>query len=204
VSYKSPSIGYALKKLRTNYEEESQPQYLVVPYILTCAAYLEAKLNDSLHRHCAERYGDGTSKIILSLQLPKKLEILVPFMTDGQYGINKSHIVYQRLTSLIQVRNSITHAKPTREEIEASDEELIACSFMYPSVKLPSKFLEPANLAMDACKQFSPIQYHDALDKLEKWFFQRCPDKLRKVAIVTHRSKDERWRPRRITYEGNI
>ena len=186
-------------------QEEQQREFLVVPYVLTCAAYLEAKLNDSLHRHSIERYGEDVANVMLSLGLPRKLDVLVPFMTDGQYRINKDHIVYQRLASLIQVRNSITHAKPQLEEIEAADAELVPASVLFPEgPKFPRQFFTGLDITLGAAKRFSPLEYHDALDKLERWFFHRCPDKLRKVAMVVDRSKEPQWKAQRATYAKRL
>jgi hypothetical protein len=43
------------------------------------------------------------------------------------------------------------------------------------------------DLTMGATDTFEPVEYHEALEKLESWFFQRCPDRLSKVAIVVAR-----------------
>lgn len=207
VTFKSASLHWILEDQRKRYkaeQQERQLEYLVVPYVLTCAAYLEAKLNDSLHRHFIERYGEDVENVMLSLQLPKKLDVLVPFMTDGQYRINKDHIVYQRLASLIKVRNSITHAKPQLEEIEAADEDLVAASVFFPDRKLPRQFFAGPDITLGATKQFSALEYHDALDKLEKRFFRHCPNGLKKVSLVVDRSKEPQWKAQRATYAKRL
>jgi hypothetical protein len=206
---KSASLHRILKNQKKRYkaeqQEEQQQEYLVIPYVLTCAAYLEAKLNDSLHQHSIDRYGEDVANAMLSLGLPKKLNVLVPLMTDGQYRINKDHIVYQRLASLIQVRNSITHAKPELEEIEAANEELVPVSILFPEgPKFPRQFFTESDINLGASKRFSPLEYHDALDKLERWFFHRCPDKLRKVAMVVDRSKEPHWKAHHVTYAKRL
>jgi hypothetical protein len=131
----------------------------------------------------------------MSLSLPKKLSVLVPVLTEGRYEINTAHPVYQRLASLIRVRNSITHAKSEIEETIANDEDLTTVPVI-PSgmTRLPRQFImEIPDITLGAARTFSPLDYHNALENLEKWFFQRCPDRLSKVPMVVDRSKSKRW-----------
>ena len=130
----------------------------------------------------------------MSLSLPRKLDVLVPVMTEGRYRMNKKHFVYQRLISLIRVRNAITHAKSETEEITATPEDLISVPAIFPgTAQIPHQFMDEPDITLGASKTFTPLEYHDALEKLEKWFFHRCPDKLSKVAIVVDRSKEGQW-----------
>jgi hypothetical protein len=185
---KSTSLSRVLEKLRKHYEAESQPDTLVIPYVLTCAAYLESKLNDSLFDFALKRFGEDVAMTLMSLSLPGKLNILVSVLTDGKYRINKEHFVYQRLISLIRVRNSIAHAKSEIEEISVAPEDL-EDRFVFGGgvVKLPRQFLTGPDITLGASKTFTPLQYHEALEKLEKWFFARCPDRLSKIAMVVDR-----------------
>lgn len=191
---KSTSLGRILDKLRKHYKAEHQPEYIVIPYVLTCAAYLESKLNDSLLDAATKKYGEDTADAFMSLSLPKKLSVIVPVMTDGHYRINKEHFVYQRLISLIRVRNSLAHAKSDFEEITAADEDLIEIPLLNARmIKMPKQHMNEPDITLGASKSFTPLEYHEALEKLEKWFFQRCPDRLNKVAMVVDRSKDNKW-----------
>jgi len=52
---------------------------------------------------------------------------------------------------------------------------------------------EAPDITLGASKTFTPLEYHEALDKLEKWFFLRCPDKLAKVAMVLAREEVPQW-----------
>lgn len=189
---KSTQLERALAKLREHYLRDGKPDYLVVPYVLTCAAYLEAKLNDSLYE-AGRSYGDDYANALMSVSLPTKLKILVPLMTSGCYHINKGHWVYQRLTSLIKTRNSLAHAKSESEEIICSPEELHDVFLLGGGVtKLPLKGIYAAlDVTLGANKTFSPLDYHEALDKLDKWFFRRCPDRLAKVFMVVQATKKE-------------
>jgi hypothetical protein len=191
---KSTQLRRTLDKLREHFEEKHRPEYLVIPYVLTCAAYLEAKLNDSLYE-TSKQYGEEFAHAMISLSLPNKLKVLVPTLTNGQYNINKDHFVYQRLISLIRVRNTIAHAKSELEEVSATAEELTDIFVLNSGqAKVPKQFMHEPDITLGASKDFSPLEYLEALDKLEKWFFLRCPDRLHKVAMVVERSKEDGWR----------
>jgi hypothetical protein len=181
--------------LRKHYKAEKQPEVLVIPYVLTCAAYLESKLNESLFLFALKRYGNEVADALMSLSLPKKLNVLVPVLTDGKYRMNTKHIVYQRLVSLIRVRNSLAHAKSDIEEVDENPEGLFGIpSFLSdPTKMLLRPKIDLPDLTLGAAKTFSPLEYHDALQKLERWFLLRYPDKLSKVAIVLDRSKEPQW-----------
>lgn len=190
--FKSTSLARVLNKLRKYYEEEQKPESLVIPYVLTCAAYLESKLNDSLLQFATKRYGKNVADALMSLSLPGKLNVLVPVLTEGRYRINMKHFIYERLISLIRVRNSITHAKSELDEITAAPEDLMNVPVIFSGMaQIPRRFMDAPDITMGASKTFTPLQYHEALEKLENWFFQRCPDKLGKVAMVVDRSKEQ-------------
>lgn len=201
IAIASTPIGRVLKKLRIHYKAEKEPAHLVVPYVLTCAAYLEAKLNESLFQFGMKRYGEDIADAFMSLNLPIKLKVLVPLLTDGRYKIKQDHFVYQRLATLIRVRNVVTHAKPEVKEVPAED--VMQDPFMLMGMgggkpeevieRLQRQFSGP-DITLGASKAVTPLEYHEALEKLEKWFFQRCPDKLKKVAMVIDRSKEAQWK----------
>jgi hypothetical protein len=192
--FKSTSLWRVLVRLRKHYKTEREPQSLVVPYVLTCAAYLESKLNDSLLQFALEQYGRDVASALMSLSLPNKLDVLVPVLTKGRYGINKEHFVYQRLSSLIRARNSITHAKSEVKEVEAAPEDLLDIPILNSGMtKMPRQFMDEPDITLGASKTFTPLEFHDALSKLERWFFYRCPDRLAKIAMVVARPKEEQW-----------
>lgn len=195
VIFKSASLGRSLDAIKKHYDSVQERDSLVIPYILTCAAYLESKLNDSLSHFAAKRFGDDISDALMSLSLPKKLNVLVPIMTEGAYQVNKQHFVYQRLASLIRVRNTIAHAKSEIEEIEVHPEDLVEIPVIFDApAKVPRQFMEPPDITLGAAKSFTPDEYYDALKKLERWFFQRCPDRLGKIAMVERRPEDSGWK----------
>jgi len=195
VTFRSPPLAHILEKLRGHYEAAQRKDWLVVPYVLTCAAYLEAKLNDTLFEFSLEKYGEEVATILVTLPLPRKLITVVPVLTEGRYSINKEHIVYQRLASLIRVRNSVAHAKSEFEELTHGDGDLVAVIRPgEPPVKIPGLFKpseKSSDLTLGASKPFTPHEYHGALKTFEKAFFARCPDRLKKVAMVVERPKGQ-------------
>ncbi|MBU1863725.1 MAG: hypothetical protein KKH94_08700 [Candidatus Omnitrophica bacterium] len=126
---------------------------------------------------------------------PNKLKTLVPVLSNGKYDINKEHFVYRRLISLIRVRNSIAHAKSEMEEIVVDEDELVDMPIInFGIAKIPRQFkFRREDITLGASKMFTPLEYHGALDKIEKWFFQRYPNKLSKVAMVIERAKQPQW-----------
>ena len=200
ITFASTPLGQVLVKMRERFEADSDRDTLVVPYVITCAAYLEAKLNDSLFHHTLGKFGEEVAGAFISLALPKKLLIVVPVLTEGRYSINKQHFVYERLASLIRVRNSISHAKAEFQELageHAEDAELDGMPLIFLTEAQRQRRLQnipEIDFTMGAAKTFSPPEYHEALEKFEKWFFQRCPARLSKVAMVVHEEHGH-WRP---------
>ena len=100
---------------------------LVVPFILTCAAALEAKLNDelvtwawvTLGRESYKRIADA----LLSMNLRGKVDVLVPILTGNRFEFRKDSSEYQSLGRLVSQRNTLVHDKAYYEsfEIEIDD-----------------------------------------------------------------------------------
>jgi len=191
LQYKYSNYIRVLEALRKQYISEGEPKRLAVPYILMCATTLEARLNDELCSHAMQLWDDSYKSIAdvyLSMTFRNKLNALVPFLTNNKYRINQDHFVYQRLASLISVRNLLAHPKPIVRKIE--EDELAGFKTWPPLPKLPPGVFEAlSDLTMGATKTYTPIEYHDAIEKLNKWFFSRYPDRLSKIAMVV-KSKD--------------
>lgn len=200
ITFASTPLEEVLARMRARFKVDSDPDTLVVPYVVTCAAYLEAKLNDSLFHHVLSKYGEEVAGAYISMSLPKKLLVIVPVLTEGKYSINKRHFVYERLVSLIRVRNSLAHAKAEFQELAPEHSEDAGVEgvpgIFLTEVQLQRRLQSPpfVDLTMGAAKTFSPLEYHEALEKLEKWFFQRYPDRLSKVAMVVHEEHGH-WQP---------
>lgn len=204
IDIKSTPLEHVLTKLREHYILLNSPDTLVIPYVLTCAAYLEAKLNDSLFGYSLRSHGQDVADAMVTLSLPKKLGILVPVLTDGNYSINKQHFVYQRLISLIRVRNTLTHAKSELKTVSNEEQEQVSVPQLFSSPEyIPKKLAEMQSIGLDltlgASTTFTPLEYHEALEKLNKWFFNRCPDRLSKVAMVTAHPKGH-WEENHVTF----
>jgi hypothetical protein len=90
--------------------------------ILTCSACLEYFLNDLLLNYAYGHWGPNdyhaTARALLSMHLKKKLDIVVPLLSNHEYRINYAHYTYKRLIALIKARNTITHNKPEAAELE--------------------------------------------------------------------------------------
>jgi|HubBroStandDraft_1064217.scaffolds.fasta_scaffold08564_7 hypothetical protein len=193
---KSTQIGRALNQFNKSFVAGDNPDYLVIPYVLTCAAYLEAKLNDAF-QNTEDQYGEDFANSMQSLSLPNKIKTLVPVLTHGRYEINKEHFVYQRLIDLVRMRNALAHAKSELTEFSVTDDDLVDVPVVGAGmVKMPRVILESGggDVTLGASATYTPLEYHDALNKLEKWFFHRCPDKLAKVAMVVDRTKKPGWK----------
>jgi hypothetical protein len=181
--HKHANYTRILDEIREDYVARDQPDYLVIPYILMCATTLEARLNDELHGFATETWRDDYKTIAdayLSMSFRAKLDAVVPILTGNKFRMNPSHIVYKKLQSLISVRNRMVHPRPTVVSFES---EMTA-----PHPSMPYELIEMLDdLTMGFAKEYSPIEYHEAIDKLERWVLHRCPDRLSKVALVVER-----------------
>jgi hypothetical protein len=188
--HKHANYGRILNSIRDEYLAGGKPERLAVPYILMCATTLEARLNDELHGYASKTWKDNYKSIAdayLSMSFRGKLNALVPILTNNQYRINHEHTVYQRLASLVTVRNLLAHPKPTVGEFEV-EESPDAKTWPFPYPQIPQHVINTFDdLTMGATQTFSPVEYHDAVEKLEKWFFHRCPDRLSKIVMVIKR-----------------
>jgi len=195
MNIKSSQLRSNLDKYRELYINQSEPEYLALPYVLMCAVFLEARLNDSFH--AAEKYyGREFSMSLLALPFGHKLKALVPALTNGKYVINMNDSVYQKLSTLINVRNKIAHPKSKFREIDPSDSSFIDAPIVNMGMaRIPAAILRDSddinNIITD---NYPPLEYHQALDRLEKWFFRRCPDGLSKVKMVLKRPRESQWK----------
>lgn len=104
------SAEYLLKRIET---EPSYFDFLVVPFILTLSASLEANLNDWLvidtfRKHGSERY-KALAEGYTGVSFAKKLRLVVAVLTDNAFQLREDAPVVQLLDKLIATRNKITH-----------------------------------------------------------------------------------------------
>ena len=83
--------------------------------------------------------------------------------------------------SIIKVRNKLVHPKTSIKTFKIKDSKI---KFPF-GLNLPQEYYENVGIqSLVSISDFTPIEYHEALDKLEKWFFSKCPDRLKKVEMV--------------------
>lgn len=171
-----------LNSLRDHYKSAGKQDWLATPYIVTCAAALEAKLNDELVEYAHRKWDwddPAFAQSLLTMTFRSKLHSLVPLLTDHRFQFNRDHFVYKRLSSLISVRNVLVHPKPIEKELPISEK-------LHPfDLPMPEGYYELVeDITLGAIKTFDPLDYHDAIEKLDKWFFRRVPDRLDKLAML--------------------
>lgn len=110
------------KILKSTFNLLKTHKSLKVPFILTCAAALEYYLNDLIIDYAdnywtLEDHRDIASALI-SIHFKKKLNFIVPLLSNNKYMINQTHYTYKRLSDLIQRRNSLIHNKPEIADLE--------------------------------------------------------------------------------------
>lgn len=183
-----PKFDRVLKAMAHAYESAQNREALAVPDTITCAAALEAKLNDAIARHVDQVCGAQNNAIrlaFMSMSFRGKLETLPLLLTSNKFRLNHSNEVVQRLLALIGARNQLVHPKPSSHEVTRE-------KFDHPIYK-NAEFFAPGtefwdlldDLSFGVRHAYQPEEYHDAVDKLEKWFFKRLPDRVSKIALLT-------------------
>ncbi len=177
-----PRLSRILDGLRKHYEKVTDKDCLVVPFVVTCAVALEARLNDELVNYAHSKWDwdePALAQSLLTMNLRSKLNALVPLLTEHRFQFNRNHFVYRRLNSLISVRNALVHPKPFEHDFPVSHE---VHPLGYPVL---DGYVEVADdLTLGKVREFGPLEYHEALEKLDKWFFKRLPDHISKVAML--------------------
>lgn len=104
------STEYLLKRIEN---EPNEFDCLVVPFILTLSAWLEAGLNDYLLidtfiKHGSERY-KNLAEGYVNISFSKKLRLVVAILTDNTFQLRDDSAIVQKLDRMIAARNKITH-----------------------------------------------------------------------------------------------
>jgi len=184
-----------LEQLREAYVEQTIPsQFLDVPYIITCAAALESRLNDEMVHFSYETFDDAGREMaesFLSMSFRGKLNAVVPLLTSNSFVFNTGHEVYKKLSSLIKVRNLLVHPKSFFEDVSIQQEvdSNTGKAFPYPVSKKLAELGE--DLSLGSTKEYTPTEYHDALGKFEKIFFKNIgkPNRLAKTRLIIPNTK---------------
>ncbi|CBE68556.1 MAG: hypothetical protein F9K13_03410 [Candidatus Methylomirabilis oxygeniifera] len=187
----APKLNRVLKRLAQAYAACTDKEALAVPYIVTCAAALEAKLNDALVQHAASTWQEGSQPIqqaFLSMSFRGKLEATAVLLTGEKFRLNPDDEYVKRLHSLISYRNLLVHPKPTAHEVStvAVTHPIYGVEFEVPGPEYDDLV---ADLTFGAKNHYKPQEYHEALDKLDKWFFKRLPDRVSKVRLLIPRGE---------------
>jgi len=188
--FAGPKLDRVLKHLAKTFATSTDPEVLALPYIITCAAALEAKLNDALYRHADSTWREGSQAIkqsLLSMSFRGKLEMTAVLLTNEQYRFNPEDEYIKRLHSLISHRNALVHPKPSSHEVNAKPfrHPLHGVEVLWPD----DSYLDLVDdLSFGAKNPYTAPEYHEALQKLDKWFFDRLPDRVSNTRLLISRS----------------
>lgn len=150
---------------------------IVVPFILMCAAALEARLNDEIVSWSYNRLGFEHYKPVadayLSMSLRGKLNAIVPMLSNGKFLFIKHSIDYISLSRLITHRNSLIHNKAFYEtssmnaerDMDYEDLDNIK-TFIYDDI-LEKLMQSPFRSSTAKDCQL----YYSALNSIDKHFF---------------------------------
>lgn len=98
----------------------------VLPFIFTCAAALEATLNDHLVAYAFEEYRlvdyRRHAEALLSMGLRSKLDMVVPLLSHNNFLLRSESKQYQMLIKLVRLRNELVHSKSLFVECVKLDE----------------------------------------------------------------------------------
>ena len=88
---------------------------LILPFTFTCAAALEATLNDHLVAYTFNVFGlenyRRQAEALLTLSLRAKLDSVVPLLSANRFVIRTDSVHYISLSKLISTRNDLVHSK---------------------------------------------------------------------------------------------
>lgn len=100
---------------------------LILPFTFTCAAALEARLNDHLVAHAFSTYSAQDyrrhAEAFLSMNLRGKLDTLVPLLSNNRFVLRTDSNAYKSLARLISLRNDLVHSKSFFEKVVSWDED---------------------------------------------------------------------------------
>jgi hypothetical protein len=178
------SLNYLdnLSTLSSQLKKNAPPSdSLLVPFILTCAAALEAMLNDEIISWAQETFSLESYKRIadahLSMSFRGKLEYIVPLRTHNSYILRTNSVEYKTLSSLITRRNELMHGKSffqfNQVDVESDAEDLQFNPLNLETLKkLPSSPSDPFHeVTAEEC-----LLYYGALEAFETKFLYHLDD----------------------------
>jgi hypothetical protein len=155
--------------------------FLLVPFILTCAAALEAMLNDEIISWAQETFASESYKRIadahLSMSLRGKLEYIVPLMTHNSYILRTNSVEHKTLSSLITRRNELMHGKAffqfNQVDVDGDAEDLQFNPLNLETLeKLPTSPSDP----FDEVTVAECLSCYEALEAFETKFLYHLDD----------------------------
>lgn len=152
-------------------EGDSTSNFLVVPFVLTCAATLEATLNDQLVTWAFRVYERSEYKRVaeayLTMSLRGKLDIIVPHLSYDKYIFDKTSADYRALGDLISRRNKLVHSKSFYEDekITVSDTDPFEIEMS------PTQLERWMQSLFYGTHSKHCVEYHNAIIALDELFF---------------------------------
>lgn len=97
----------------------------LVPFIVMCAATLEAILNEEIvswafSKFPKDRY-KSAADAILSMSFRGKLDMIVPLITENRFLIRTNSVEYKSLAQLISRRNELMHSRSYYQFVEENN-----------------------------------------------------------------------------------
>ncbi|MFN8400060.1 MAG: hypothetical protein U0X74_08595 [Anaerolineales bacterium] len=170
-------------------KDKEEAYYLLVPFIFTLCASLEAILNDFLIINSLVTHGPAEYKSIaegyIGVSFAKKLRITVAVLSDNAFQLREDSQNVKELNRLISVRNKLTHAQSffTKDQISQEGKSEISPSFNSTSYRPTVK----------DCRAF-----YNAFTEFDEKFIQQYDnglivenDLVRASEILKQRMKDE-------------
>ncbi len=125
-----PSAHYKLSAehlLKQMEAKRADFDFLVMPFVLTLSAGLEANLNDWLIVDAFTKHGPEQYKPLaegyVGTSFAKKLRVVVAVLTDNSFQLREDSPVVQQLDKLIAARNKMTHPLAHYQIEDQSDTE---------------------------------------------------------------------------------
>lgn len=168
----APKYFAALRKMELSIKQEKAlDDKLFIPFVITCAAALEAMLNDCLIKHAFENFdAENYRKIaeaLVSINLRGKLDSIVSLVSYNKFMIKKDSRNYQQLIRIISLRNFLMHGKSFLNQYNVSIRDLRKGKI---SIRMPMRNKQKINLSINECTQFlKALQAFDHVLWSESW-----------------------------------
>ncbi|KAB2833937.1 MAG: hypothetical protein F9K48_07360 [Candidatus Brocadia sp.] len=114
------------------------------------------------------------------------MEAVPVLLTHEKFRLNHDDEYVKRLHALISARNLLVHPKPSSHEVDGVPHPLYGDNALLPG----PEYLELVeDYTFGSKHNYTPEQYHEALDKFDKWFFRRLHGNLSKIRLLSPRNE---------------